>query len=464
MQPTEIICEIFQYISAYDQIKILSAVCIEWYQTVKFIQTQTPPLNFEDFILNDHVYYYLSYSDFFNQNIYFMPLLCRSNLQKLIPKFHQTTKIGPDLLLYWLVKNKFLKIIKHVCTNNFINSIQNILPYVLAAINNNDEPMVKYFLLETPLKSDNSKVKACVDFSFACGYLNMVKHFYQYVEKPNKNDLIKIAHTASIYNQLNILEYCLENGTDLRFFYFDFYTNCDSIFYLKVIDMFKKYSPNHHDKYFLDCIQTVIAGDIVKLKIINKYHKISYMVDIILIVSVISNHLNIIKYVCEEIFNITLANQYRDLFENNMSKIFMIALRRGNMQIVRYLYENYKEIVKEDQYGNFIISSISSGNLDLVKFLFELQYTTNDINIVDHSSLFNTGTNIINIIKWIYDNYPGLVVNYNFILEMCLQYGDVYDLMYFKKIKRIDKNIKHYMSSAIQYNNHTMVKYFYDKL
>lgn len=471
-QAVEIISNIFGYVSKFKQINTLTLVCKDWYQIMKMIQNDKPCKNFEDFILSDQIFNFPVYHNIFNDYICFMPRICplSSHLYQLIDQKYKPTKIDGLTLLCWLFKNNYFKLVKR------LGNIKNMITekYISVCINlaiDNSNVEAICLLSDIAIEKEYYQIFNYSEFAhYACsfGNLDMIKYFHQkYI--PSQAGLISFAKLATNLNYLDIVEYCLGMGIDTNFFDFRTRSYCDNIFYSGIIRLLQKYKSELYNDQDLHIIQLVVDGDINQLKHIHKHQQnLSNMSDLILKIALATNNVNIVKCICKDFPDSIVDAESKHIFENKISSTFMVAVRRGNLNIIKFLYRKYKLNIKNvvhGKYNNFIICSAGNGNVDLVKFLFDQGFTTNNINDDTYSSLLDERVNIIPIIKYIYDKYPNLITDYTFVLDVCCTHGTLDDFLYFKNlINNGSRTDRHYITRSIQHDNFSMLNHFYDQL
>ncbi|EFA79228.1 hypothetical protein PPL_07646 [Heterostelium album PN500] len=112
--------------------------------------------------------------------------------------------------------------------------------------------------------------------------------------------------------------------------------------------------------------------------------------------SIIANHLNIIKYLCEDLKVDSLAKDDKD-------NLFRLASRFSRLQIIRYLVEVWN--IDLDYYAAFIESPLS-GDITIVKYLSE-QIAVADIKQNRYpKTVFEMAAKSgdVNILEWLYSN------------------------------------------------------------
>lgn len=467
-QPNEIIRNIFEYVPKIKQINTLTLVCKGWYRIMKNIISKKSCKNFEDFILSDNIFCFPTYAKLFNNYIYFMPRICQtwSNLYKLIDKKYKQRKLtteDDDIFLFWLFNKNLFELIKRLNKK----MIKDIALCTDLAINNNNTDAVTFLC---NLRAERGEYNSICDRAYyACcsGNLNMIKFLHQKF-KYDTNEFLLLAGTAAGLNYLNIVEYCFEMGVHANYFDFCNYTYNDKYFYSGMIQLLKKYKTNRYSDQDLNIIQLVIDGDIDQLKHVHKHQfNLSNMSDLMIKIALATNNVNIVKCICED-SNSIVDVESKHIFENNISGIFMIAVRRGNLDIIKFLHQKYKSKIRYDgTYGNFnnyIACSFGTGNLEIIKFLFEQKFTIKNIDSCMYPSLANDKNNILPIIKYIYDKYPQKITDYDFVFDACCTHGSLNHFLYFKNLKKNNclSNF-YYVSACIEHNNISMLKYFYDK-
>lgn len=464
-QPIEIICKIFNLVPIFEQIQTLTIVCKRWNQIIKIIGLKQKCEDFQDFILNDQIYLYSTYRDVFQKNIIFMPYLCfpHTNLYKLIKstqnlivdrlnkivKMKKTIKVDKYLFLYWLVKNKYLKLIKYLYkTDDLINS-PILLTCINLAISTGDVSMIQY------LCELNSNYDYCYKYIEDACFLGRMDMFIFLNKKfeLNPDELHKIINLAFCSNNYEMIEFYHEQNKYPKCLELSYDDGYDKEFYFKIAQLLTTTeTPNN-----LNIFDLIINNNInlfTKIKILPTDIHINY----ILRFALVFDRIDMIKHMCENKEFLVYVG------DESIRFLFISALHVGDMNIILYLYEKYKLLLKIPD-NHYIEHSSHSGNLDLVKFLFSEGFTIDNITRKTHQSLLVNSKNIIQIIKYIHDDHPKIKIDNDFLLYMCVKYGNPKDLAYFKNIKKVKVGSQNFfMSAALLFDNYDMLNYLNNKL
>lgn len=456
IHPDEIIYFILNKLPTFDKIKIFMIVCKRWYFIIKSNHNKITCNNFEDFILNDRIHLYPMYSVQFNQSIYFLPLICdpNDNLYKLINKTYRDNKIDDDNLFEWIVSNNYLKIMIKLCQR--INICDFIKPHdynygarnnyrvIFVAIENGYNNMVKYIL-------DKIDVRQCNEIyygvSIECDNIEMVKYFSR-----EKKVNITIFDQDCLKNcSINATRYFFKCGK-LKNINFDIMgdRNFSKDFIIQLFPLIKKYD-DQYDDIDLEIIQAVINNDLQKIIEIHSEGFDLNKSNNFMILAAKLNHLDIVKYICETC----------DPSLNLINIIFKSELNPKYLDVIKYLFNIYPTLISENQSDcNILKIAIYHNNFDLVKFLFSVGFSLNEY---DASRLFTPDLNILPILKYIYELHPEVLIQSYTIIHIVTLFGEQSDLDYFQ-IKNFDSTIcyKNFLNMAIKYNNHKMIKIFYE--